>query len=571
MANIYVDQSATFNGDGTSAAQAGSPGGVGAFNTFASVSPGASDFVWIRRTAATVALTAGVTLGVAGVAYVGWPVVGDPDYAARPASGTSAGWDADGATYAELKCSTQLTVAYIIITGAGTRVERIKPNVNFQYITSQRGILDVRANCSINNSHLYNGNLVTGTVVTNGLMNTTNAVVCKVSNTTIEFAGQFAGTGIISGIRFDVNNSDFEFINTAVTFSNAAATNPSLKCVHFNTSSMTLRLSWAGCSFTRLSTACTATCVDFANGAVQASITMYDCDFDDRSVSSTASIMQTPLASVGTEGNRFIAMRLRALRGCKVIISAPGQYVHFETFTQTVVSTTYAVIFQSGGSVFACNNFTEFTGNTLGAIDGQKTNRILLQNATFISANPFGVVATILADIWIADVGGVYGAWQYRSAYGQVSAESVVRTGGETFALKFDTQSGSQNHLGRLQPMLYGLETIFAELSPTTTKITIYGAYKGYAISPDATQIWADCDYLDEASGAHRAFASSRGDPGDALISDLSGWSGDAGVTAFRLEMDVVPGQACLAPIRVHANLREASAYFYIDPKPVVT
>src|ERR1022692_3805274 len=93
MANVFIDFSASNDGDGTTAAQAGSPGGVGAFKTFVGHAPAVGDKWWFRR-AGTLS-TGSQSFTVSNVQYIGWPISTDVDYATRPASGISNNWDSD--------------------------------------------------------------------------------------------------------------------------------------------------------------------------------------------------------------------------------------------------------------------------------------------------------------------------------------------------------------------------------------------------------------------------------------------------------------------------------------------
>ncbi|HIF03310.1 MAG TPA: hypothetical protein EYQ84_08485, partial [Nitrospinaceae bacterium] len=91
MATIYIDFSAANDGDGVTAAQAGTPGGAGAFNTIVGhISDG--DIVWIRRVG-TYNLASQFVLPNGGEIN-GWPLSTDANYSSRPASG-QASWDAD--------------------------------------------------------------------------------------------------------------------------------------------------------------------------------------------------------------------------------------------------------------------------------------------------------------------------------------------------------------------------------------------------------------------------------------------------------------------------------------------
>lgn len=102
MADIFIDYSATFDGDGTTAAQAASNGAVGAFNLAGGNTYTANDKIWIRRHDDDTKLETVKTDLVAGLWVIGWPNTYDREYANRPASGTSNGWDGDGAGYARI-------------------------------------------------------------------------------------------------------------------------------------------------------------------------------------------------------------------------------------------------------------------------------------------------------------------------------------------------------------------------------------------------------------------------------------------------------------------------------------
>lgn len=101
MATYFLDYTATFNGDGSTAAQAVSDGAVGAFNTFDGVVMVADDEFWLRRTS-TWNIEASLILVPEGAKFIGWPKSNDKYYALRPASGTSEGWDGDAGTYCML-------------------------------------------------------------------------------------------------------------------------------------------------------------------------------------------------------------------------------------------------------------------------------------------------------------------------------------------------------------------------------------------------------------------------------------------------------------------------------------
>lgn len=126
MVDAYIDFTATYDGDGTSAAPAASNGAVGAFNEFnlADYSAMSTWNIWIRR-AGSYVLAANLALNQSNVSLIGWPVVGDVDYSGRPASGTSNGWDSDVQTYAVITVA-DATKNITVSTGAGQHFRRMQ-------------------------------------------------------------------------------------------------------------------------------------------------------------------------------------------------------------------------------------------------------------------------------------------------------------------------------------------------------------------------------------------------------------------------------------------------------------
>jgi hypothetical protein len=93
MADIYIDFSATNDGDGTSPTQAASPGGVGAYNTPVGKDFGTGNQVWFRRN--TSSEIAAWTIGGSYTCdFISWPKSGGYFYDSRP-SAARALWDGD--------------------------------------------------------------------------------------------------------------------------------------------------------------------------------------------------------------------------------------------------------------------------------------------------------------------------------------------------------------------------------------------------------------------------------------------------------------------------------------------
>lgn len=551
MANIFVDPSATNNGDGTTAAQAASNGATGAFNTIVGITVNNGDLVWIRRKTLTV--TANVTLSTGGVTYIGWPQSGDTYYGSRPASGTSNGWDADATGYAIITTVTNTITAVLIISGTGITLERIKvSNTSSSGTPASPMILDIQADCTINNCYFLANHGLTGS--TGSVLNiSTNNPVAKIISTTFENAATSPAT--LNVVQITSSNTNVEFVKCVFTHSGGSSSVANSYVLNATRGT----LSFADCTFTENGTNPTQDCVAFSSTT---SVVMYNCTIDSKSTAAQTQL-NTPNSGV------FLAQRTNLPRGRRIAVRAAGHYLHVSSFTQTVASSDYAVSLVAG-CIFSCNNLTTFVGNSFGDIKCDVSATVLLQGPVFASGSPFGTTANILADIYIMDYNGTSGDWRFYKAKGQVLSSNVLRGGGESFSLQHQLVAGSQNYLGNLHSILNSFETIYATVTPTDTKVTIYGAYKLFSPAPDVNQIWADCDYLDAGSGTHRAYADTRGTPGVALTSDSSSWSGDSGLNKFKLEIPVAPGQTCLAPIRLFLNIRNSGGYVYFDPKPVV-
>lgn len=122
----YIDFTATHNGDGTTAAQASTNGGVGARNQLAisDYSAGTTWAIWIRRVGSQT-ISSNFTFNQANMFFIGWPMNADPNYHARPASGISNNWDDDTNTYAVLTCSSA-TIGITVSTNTGQRFRRLQ-------------------------------------------------------------------------------------------------------------------------------------------------------------------------------------------------------------------------------------------------------------------------------------------------------------------------------------------------------------------------------------------------------------------------------------------------------------
>lgn len=563
MTDYYVDFSAVNDGDGSTYTQAAIPGGAGAYNTLASKTFASADNVWLRRKSKTV--TATHTFNQAGVIYIGWPKSGDPKYATRP-SGAQATWDGDSADFAEIKCTATVTTTLISVATAAaqefhglqftmaittsTAVDAVQVAIGANFYrckfesqnnasSSARYALQVTATglCKFSGCiFLYSGTSTGSTSATAFYLNTAGTVEC-VSCTFSQTSTSWTGTGAFMGL-FAQNGTTGLAYMIGCTFS-AASTN------------------FAG----------TTGVINLA-GTFGALFYWQDC-----SVTIAAGRSLNGGANHAIHGVRI---SFPAVKEINLLGSAT--YLHISSFVQTIAS-TFGIILGGSNMLIVGNNITFNAGNSSGDVDlGSlaKTNRCLFQNTTFANATPFGATPGEIGGVWSVDHGGTNGLWKFYGKSGTATSNNVARVTGESFSIKYDMDSGSPGDaLWRgLQPTLPGLETIWVAVPGSASTVTVYGAYKGYGgTPPDASDIWLALDYFDQASGARRAFASSRDDTmiPAALTSDSSSWTGDTGLTSFKLELTFTPGQSGMVPVRVYTKKRTASAYFYIDPKPIVT
>lgn len=242
-----------------------------------------------------------------------------------------------------------------------------------------------------------------------------------------------------------------------------------------------------------------------------------------------------------------------------------GSIIHFKNFTQAVNS-DYAIE-SSAGVIITGSNFS-FATNSVSNFSAGVGQHYFVQNVesvgTMFGTNEFGA--------FVGDIGGVVGSWSFFGSKGTVSTNSVNRTGGESYSLKYDMDSGDvddpNNYFG-LIPFIHGLETIYASVPASASTIVVYGAYKNYGGDPPLQDdLYLETDYLSEVSGGTREFASSK--VAVDLLTDGSSWVGDSGLTPFKLELPITPGQSGIVPVRVHLTKRKAGAFLYIDPKPEV-
>ncbi len=533
MANVYVDFSATFDGDGTAANQAASGGAVGAFNTLTSVTDTASNKVWIRRTG-TGAWTSNFSYTAASLEFIGWPSSGDEDYSTRPASGTSNGWDADSNTYAQIDTTTGNV--YFSLSGNSQKFKRIR--------------LRQQASFTFNPA-LYVGlsNSGTGIQVTNCRIETNyssapSVLAVQGQNALLDSVVVVTSLSGGSAIDCSSSNSNGVVLKNCQVIEGASSAGIGIK---FTKSGIA-----KDCSVTLTGAGATGIYPLFSStGNYIAKI--QDCTID-------------VAAGFGFNGDTFLYQNTVEIRNTTVNAKkmAFGSTLSPSSiaFTQSVANTgSYGIQIFAGE--LTLENATFIAGNSYD-LDIYEGALILLRNCTLQSTPPYNVARRLNPGLFVGDINGNLGFFKSYNESGTVETSSTARTGGRGFSLKL-TPNNDIFSMPLLRVGLEGMETIMVPLAVGSRTLTVYGAHKLWSTAPVDDEIYFECDYVSSGSGATRTVATSKG-IGSALTSDTSVWTGDTGLTLFKMTVTFSAAQACVAPIRMYLAKADGSAYIYLDP-----
>lgn len=572
MADVFVDFTAANDGDGTAHTQAASPGAAGAYNQLAGKTFSAGDLVWIRRKELVV--TASQTFNQADVKYIGWPISGDVHYDTRPAA-AQASWDPDPDNHAKISCTTGVTT-YLVLVQTSTGQEFHGLRIEMGFTNSSNSIDAVRQTvdakwfrCYIESQH----DVAIGG--TSQCMNyQASAEQSTFSACTFLYSGLSTGASFSQGCAFYQTLGTVELVNcilrqtdTGWDPTNAKA---GLLVVSGGASAFVI-----GATMTSSSTAYKGRTSGNALINVQdagSALFLYASTLDTNSTAQSSSLLAG--ADTVLQTSRLVLDDVSHME-----VAADGAIVHLAKFAQSVAVTSgYAIELTGKGITFSANNVTFASFNASGDVDlgGTNQNLAFFQNVTFTAVTPFGASPGDHAGAWCADHGGTVGLWKFIGPNGEITSNSVFRSGGESFSLKFEMLSGVPGDplWKGLRHVLPAFETVWVSLPAAETTLTLYGAHKLYGSdAPNASDIWFEVDYLDSGSGASRSYASTFDgeEVPAALTSDASIWSGDTGLTAFSMSVTITPAQACLVPVRVYFRKRKASAYWYLDPQPVTS
>lgn len=552
MPNYFIDPSATNDGDGTTAAQASSPGGVGAFNTpNGHVFAGPGAVVWIRR-ASFLALT---TYNWGTATIVGWPVPGDDLYSTRPASGTSAGWDGDAPTWADLRFSGTATPT---------------ATVNFNWFAAYR--------CKFTHTATSNS----GTVWAFILGTTTKNCYFKsnvVGNANYAVAmpnGPF--TSNVWSTTFEATDESKTYDDTKNALNIPQFFDCTFNKLRVNTSLFTMQNAVvSGGTFSR----CTfsspfGNAVSVVTTATTYVAVLIDCTFDNSSVTSYPGA--TIASTVSISGRCLI--RSATVLGTGLAVNVFGTAcppLHVSKFQQFNPPSTSGLTPIAAGDVSLKIDNAQFVNGNSPDVTVTAGGRVLIQNA-FRSpiAGTISVSQAAAGKAFVQDELSAQGSWRSLTTNtGTISKSTTQRTGGEVYSLLASKTDSQPNY----EPMEFfgepGWETIWVPLVTGANTITVYGAYKNYESDPPTSEdVWLETDYLNTGSGPGRAHATTKAQ--GALTADASTWTGDT-VTSFKLVLVVTVTQGQVVPIRVlhsKAHLVMSSGLFgslYVDPKVVVS
>ena len=568
-ATYYVDFGAANDGDGSTYTQAGGAGQPGAFKTLVGHLGSSGDVFWIRRSASSLVPAAVMNFNVDNVKYIGWPLSGDQYYSTRPA-GAQASWDGDAATYATI--DRQANTADTSFTASGGTLQefhRIK-FLKSACLTSSSAQACVNSSvaCLFENCYFSLGapNNTTASIVFN-YTGASAVSTLTLTGCTFTAVAQAITTSIISlpGSNFNVY-----MLNCTEPTSNGSG----VGLVHSAPGAARTQYFYAeNCSF--YGGASNGTYALQLNGyaANVARFHFYNCSFRS---SADKAIFYT--ATVGDYPN--LVLNNCSVTGGSGINIGPTAGAAFTNFNQ-------------GGTFIHLKSFVQDTSSTYGIADYFETGTVYVENASFHAGNTEDIYTTggkilcrnistlstpevlggLSKNIYMLDYGGTKGAFKAYQNNLTITSDVTARTGGEAYSIKMAPQVApdiTNQIVGQVG--LPGQETIYANVAAGANTITIYGAYKAWgATPPTQADLWFEGSYYAGASGATVTAFSTRDLTGTALTSDTSTWTGDTGLTVFKITKTITAGQASSVPIRVYLSKYVSSAYIYIDPKVVVS
>jgi len=582
MAVYYVDASSTHDGDGTTAAQAASGGATGAWNVLGGKSLSATDVVWVRRSGTAEAL--GAALIVWDGDLNGWPLSTDAGYAARPASGTSNGWDADSSDdYAEFTTSNN---SYYLHRDSGTaavnitRLHILSTGTHGKCLQlgdgSSSGVEDTtvrycKFECSSTSSSAYNQLLTIDAAAQNTFQ---DCVFLRSTGSTVTGT---SARGLVYMDKYTAgDNKDTLFLDCSFDggkIADAYSTNGGVFLGMVDDSSSgdyVGRLTFDNCTFTGEQTADkTSTTADpWFNFRGAGPYTMVDCTITDSAAASFSKL--TILTWNDREHGGLTTERLKLVKGGLVSIAyGDGTKIDIinSTWVQGSSAHDYCLLIASHDTLVTVRSSTFATSGTANiGVTGDYCHAHLIGCTTSGTASS---VTGIGSHLTTTGAGANEGIWNTTGYVGSMVADSgVTRSGGSSFAIRGDP--GPYASLGQRAAISVGSHqrpTIFLAASAGARTFTLYAAHKNYSgVTPTGNGVWFDVIHMDGSS--QLVIASSKG---GALTADTSTWSGDTGLTEIKLNLAVTIASTQKVSVVIYFSAEyEATAYWYIDPLVVV-
>lgn len=574
MSTFYVDFSATYNGDGTSAAQAVSNGGVGAFNTIVSVIFYSGDVVWFRRCdTAEWVLSASYAPTHQNVKFYGWPIVGDMHYAGRPQSAIDAGWDEDilqdyvnvrSANTAHLwKPSGTVNTLYRFkiysnINGSAYTTELVKysgdyPDIRYCYF----GFPEAVKNTLINLRVLY----------TTGKKPTIRDVIT---------AGSMSQYGPgVSMVQIESAEGGFIDNLSATTFASSGDGSGVQSLVYLKNTSTTqgftvdrLNLIFANSQSSQQGTALILKQgkIDVLNGNLY-------CDI-------SASYTGPGIYIDAVSDNCRVNVTCNGNIG-KIVNLGASNTITLNNWKSYVTWTANANYLQPAPACMPFYLAVGKLGNTLILNDATVTlspgikpiwadsSCLVLLNYTNLPSDCFFTNNTQPDfKVYHTNYGKSIGLWHFENQYGKLDLSSVHRAGGLPYSIAATFKGGLSNTIRYALPISEeGRETIFLPIQMGSNTLTLYGAYKNFSTPPTRADIVFQVKYVNTSGALVLASTASS----LALEADTGLWD-DVGTTPFKIELDITDAeqQRVAVNIFIFANYN-VSSIIYIDPKIVIS
>lgn len=529
MSDIFFDFGATNNGDGTTAAQAAGAGATGAYNTTDGVSPGV-DTWWVRRDGTQKTIATGI-VPVSGLAICGWPKSGDENYADRPASGTTNGWDSDSEDYGEIyKLSSPMSFTATTVS-----------QLNGFYLSRMKFV----------------GNGSTGGIIMSGRIRGARYYKCEFVNLATSATYKSA---TISGINVTVQDCTFRGDATNSSLAHFAYLQDShVDNCDFDFAidlSYNLRCIWSNIRLALNGDYLPSAAIDIGN--------MDYCRLENFTIDNSGYTGASASVLVSGVAHDYNTMDIQ-VKGNYTTIghTGIGNMISYTPITSGDTIDFTVITLTSTDSSFT---FENFDGNSVSVNNNNTT--IFMKNCT-IPDNSFTITNINRGALYSLNHGGVDGYWKSFGSHGIIESSDVYRTGGSAHSLRcmLEEDNNEIDIFPRLGHRDYG-EVIYLDLATGTHTVTVYGSHRLFADALTKGEIWIEMDWVD-SDGIAQTVSSIRG---GALETDTSGWVGDTDLTQFKIEQDITIPTDQQVPVRILGSYEyENTAYIYIDPVPVVT